>query len=124
MILDNLPLIVMILTMLITLAYFTYSSIKHGSIRSGIFGGRSVKNIGEVSSQNKMNGIMLTTKLRVNHLEGRNGRSIGIEAVAKTMLSYQLLPVIFNLEQTKELIALLNKTVESFERDSNQGGSI
>lgn len=86
-----------------------YRIVKYGGFKAAMFGGHIESTLGEV----KGTGRMVNVKLRVHALSGGgDDRAVGIELVATTIASYQMLPITLSIEGAHELIGLLQEAVD------------
>jgi hypothetical protein len=92
---------------------FIWKRIKYGSFKGAMFGSVLRSTIGEVSADQ---GSLVQTRLRVHLLSGRDATSspaIGIEFIARSFASYQMIPITLTQEETRALISLLEKTLSN-----------
>ena len=86
---------------------FTYRIVKYRGFKAAMFGGRIERTIGEVEGTGQTLGRV---KLRVHTLSGGGkDRAVGIELVATTIASYQMLPITLSTEGAQDLIGLLQE---------------
>ena len=77
-----------------------------------MFGGKIIRSVGSVAT--KAPGLM-SAELRVHILEGKSPaqrRLIGIEFVAKSALSYQMMPCTLTVDSCRELSELLQRAIQ------------
>jgi hypothetical protein len=89
---------------LIVLASMVRGFFKHGGLKGMLFGASIKKTIGEVSGSDRS---MMKTALRVHVLDAGPDKAVGIELVAKSMASYQMMPISLSVSETRNLIAQL-----------------
>lgn len=88
---------------------FLFKIVKHGSLKGALFGASIGRTVGEVSSGGGMRG---TTLIKVHTLQGgADDKTVGLEFVAKTVASYQMMPFSLSVAETKKLISLLESAV-------------
>ncbi len=78
--------------------------------KSQMFGGKVCRTIGSVTGQGRG---PVKTEIKVHIIEDNKsstGKSIGLELIAKSTLSYQMLPITLSEQETKDLINLLNES--------------
>lgn len=85
--------------------FFVYRIIKNKGIKSAMFSAHINTTVGEVSG---IGQSMIDTMVKV-HTLGNSGKTegIGLEFVAKSMLSYQMVPISLSVSEAKNLINLL-----------------
>jgi hypothetical protein len=101
----------MVFTGLFALVFVTVliRSVKHGGLKGWLFGARIVRTHGEVSGTG---GKPMTTVLKVHTLAGAGPeKAVGIEFVARSFASYQMMPFSLSVAETKKLISLLESAV-------------
>lgn len=83
---------------------FIYKMIKHGGWRAAMFGAPIERTVGEVEG----GGIkLMKVGLKVHKLGGGREKAVGVELVAKSLGSYQMMPLTLSSMEAKKLIALL-----------------
>ena len=90
----------------LTFGSFVFKIIKNGGFKGAMFGAPILKTLGQVSggSSSKIIGIYVN----VHVLGGNNpDRTIGLEIVAKSIASYQMMPVTLSKTEARKLITLL-----------------
>ena len=94
---------------LLILGSLVVKSIKYGGLKSALFGAPIARTHGEVSGTSRK---PMTTVLRVHTLGGGGTqKAVGIEFVAKSFASYQMMPFSLSVAETKKLISLLESAV-------------
>lgn len=88
--------------------FLVFKIVRHGSLKGWLFGAQIVRTHGEVSGTASK---PMTTVLRVHTLAGGTQKAVGIEFVAKSFASYQMMPFSMSVAETKKLIALLESAV-------------
>jgi hypothetical protein len=101
-----------VLVVVLVAAAFLFKLAKHGSFKGAMFGSAIERTVGEVSAAR---GTMVTTLLRVHVLRGDVGSetTIGVEFVAKSFASYQMLPISLTNDEARTLIRLLESALSS-----------
>ncbi len=84
---------------------FIFKILKHGGLKAAMFGAPIAQTLGEVEG----GGVkFMSVKVRVHTLGGGSEeKSIGLEFVAKSVASYQMLPVTLSATEAKKLATLL-----------------
>lgn len=86
-----------------------FNIIRHRGLKGWLFGAQIVRTLGEVSGAGAK---PMTTLLRVHTLAGGGAdKTVGIEFVAKSFASYQMMPFSLSVAETKKLISLLESAV-------------
>lgn len=81
-------------------------------IKSLVFGSEIIRTIGQV---NEEQGSLYKRSLQVHLLKNKDLSTaplIGIELTAKTILSYQMLPIVLNIGEVHRLIDLLEEALK------------
>ena len=95
--------------------YLASRFIKFGGIKAAMFGARIERTVGEAagSSCNKITKRIV----RVHVLDGGPDKAVGLEFVAKSLVSYQMLPPALSESEALNLIRFLeNAVVEAGDR--------
>ena len=88
---------------------FAYKALKYGGFKAAMLGGRIEQTVGEVEG---LGQGPVTVKLRVHALTDDDGdRAVGIEIVATSIASYQMLPITLTERRAKDLIALVQEAL-------------
>jgi hypothetical protein len=78
---------------------------KHGGFKAAMFGAPIEQTLGEVSGSGAK---LMSTVLKVHALGGdRTDKAVGLEFVAKTVASYQIIPFSMSASEARKLIVLL-----------------
>ena len=88
---------------------FLYKIIRYRGFKAAMFGARINRTVGEVEGAGR--GVV-RFRLRVHVLSGERGRAVGIELIGRSVVSYQMLPIMLSFEGTKELVTLLQEATE------------
>ena len=91
--------------------YFIYRIIRHGGLKAAMFGARIDRTVGEVSGERQgPTGVALQV-----HILRRNAaeKLVGVEFVAKSFASYQMMPVTLSVAQAQQLASLLTDAVRA-----------
>ncbi len=91
--------------------YFVYRMIQHGGFKAAMFGARIDRTIGEVSGE-KQGPMGIALKVHVLRRDPSE-KLIGIELVAKSFASYQMIPVTLSVSQAEQLASLLQNAVRT-----------
>jgi hypothetical protein len=85
--------------------YFGLRIIRHGGFKAAMFGARIEHTVGEVAAEKQ--GPM-SVELKVHALRRDDSEKlIGIELVAKSFASYQMMPITLSVGQAQQLASLL-----------------
>jgi hypothetical protein len=84
---------------------FIYKIFKHGGFKAAMFGAPIARTVGEVQG----GGIkFMNIAVKVHTLGGDSPeKAIGLEFVAKSIASYQMMPVTLSASEAKKLATLL-----------------
>ena len=84
---------------------FIYKVLKHGGLKAAMFGAPIASTIGEV----KGGGVkFMNIAVKVHTLGGGStDKAVGLELVAKSVASYQMMPVTLSVSEAKKLVTLL-----------------
>ena len=89
--------------------FFVYRIIKNKGIKSAMFSAHINTTVGEVPG---IDQGMMTTIVKVHTLgNSGNTEAVGLEFVAKSILSYQMMPISLSISEAKNLIEALNTAV-------------
>jgi len=83
--------------------------IKFGGLKGAMFGAPIERTIGEALGSS---GRMTKSTVRVHILGSRPERAVGLEFVAKTIASYQMVPVALSEDEARKLISLLQSAID------------
>ncbi|MCI0363217.1 MAG: hypothetical protein L0219_05000 [Phycisphaerales bacterium] len=87
-----------------------YGALRHGGFKGAMFGAKIERTVGQVACNGVKFGSM---SLKVHKLSGSPERVIGIEMVAKTFASYDMMPMTLLASEAKKLATLLEAAVAS-----------
>ncbi|MDD2942325.1 MAG: hypothetical protein PHC51_05085 [bacterium] len=91
------------------IGFLLYRIIKHGGFKAAMFGAPIESTVGEVHGSGRK---LIKLAIKVHKLGGSNhDKTIGLEVVAKTVGSYQMLPVSLSLSEARNFIKLLESAV-------------
>lgn len=101
---ENLPMIFFLGILALAVGAFLYKTLQHGGFKAAMFGAPIERTVGEVAS----GGVkLMNVVLRVHKLGGGREKAVGVELVAKSLASYQMMPVTLSVAEAKKLIMLL-----------------
>ena len=104
----GIPSLVFFAVIAVLLGRLAYYILKYGGLKAAMFGGHIGRTVGEVRGTRRLGNV----KLRVHTLsDGSEDRAVGIELVATTIGSYQMLPITLSAKGVEELIALLRDSI-------------
>ena len=89
--------------------------VKFGGIKAAMFGARIERTVGEATGSGGKNIIRSTARVHV--LDGAPDKAVGLELVAKSLVSYQMLTLALSESEARNLIRFLeNALVEAGDR--------
>lgn len=101
---ENLSTILIFGTVALGLGAVLYKIVQHGGFKGAMFGARIDRTVGEVAG----GGVkLMKVRLRIHKLGGGLDRAVGVELVAKSFASYQMMPVTLSNAEARRLIGLL-----------------
>jgi len=93
---------------------FAFKFLRFGGIKAAMFGASIERTTGEARASN---GRLVKAVVKVHVLDGGPDKAVGLEFVAKSFASYQMLPVTLSEGETRNLIRFLeNAVVEAGDR--------
>ena len=85
---------------------FIFKIIKNGGFKAAMFGAPIARTIGEVAATNPSR--MMTVAVKVHLLGGESDdKAVGLEFVARSFASFQMMPVSLSKVEARKLIMLL-----------------
>jgi hypothetical protein len=94
--------------------YLLFRFVKFGRIKAAMFGARIERTVGEAAESG---GKIMKSTVRVHVLDGGPDKAVGLEFVAQSFASYQMLPLALSESETRNLIRFLeNAVVEAGDR--------
>ena len=87
--------------------FFAYRMIRHGGAKAAMFGARIDRTVGEVGGE-RQGPVGVALKVHVLRREAAE-RLVGVEVVAKSFASYQMMPITLTASQAQQLASLLNE---------------
>ena len=95
--------------------YLAFRFIKFGGIKAAMFGARIEHTVGEAAGSGGKK--IIKSIVRVHVLDGGPDKAVGLEFVAKSFVSYQMLPLALSEREARNLIRFLeNAVVEAGDR--------
>ena len=89
--------------------FMLFRIVKHGGFKAAMFGASIDSTVGSVRGNGSK---MVKMPITVHKLGGNDpAKTVGLEVVAKSAGSYQMLPVALSLSEAKNLIKLLENAV-------------
>ncbi len=85
----------------IFIAFFAFKFFRHGGFKGAMFGSRITQTVGQVDGVGKN---LMNNSLKIHKLDNK---TIGIEIVSKSILSYQMTPVTLTKKDAKKLSEIL-----------------
>jgi len=90
----------------LTFGSFIFKIIKNGGFKAAMFGAPIIRTIGEVAATNPSR--MMNVAVKVHLLGGDSpDKAIGLEFVARSFASFQMMPVSLSKVEARKLIMLL-----------------
>jgi len=90
---------------------FIYRIIKNGGFKAAMFGAPIERTVGEVSASRSSR--LMNVAVKVHVLGGNSSdKAIGLEFVATSFASYQMMPVSLSTVEAKKLIMLLESATD------------
>jgi hypothetical protein len=94
------------------LGSFIFKIIKNGGFKAAMFGAPIERTVGDVTGSSPSR--IMSVALRVHVLGGESpDKAVGLEFVAKSFASYQMMPVSLSKVQARKLITLLESATQS-----------
>jgi hypothetical protein len=93
------------------IGFFVYRMLRHGGFKAAMFGARIDRTVGEVSGE-KQGPVGVALKVHILRREAAE-KLIGVEFVAKSFASYQMMPITLSASQAQQLASLLNEAVRA-----------
>lgn len=93
------------------IGFFGYRMIRHGGVKAAMFGARIDRTVGEVSGE-KQGPVGVALKVHILRREAAE-KLVGVELVAKSFASYQMMPITLSASQAQQLASLLNEAVRA-----------
>lgn len=97
---------------LLAAGFILYRALRHGGLRGAMFGASVRRTPGEVGGEGQG---PVSTRVKV-HLLGEESApepAVGLELVAKSFASYQMMPVTLSPSEARKLVALLEQATSA-----------
>jgi len=98
------------------LAFIAVQVIRHRGFKGAIFGGRIEKTFGELDCEISFG---IRSRIRVHRISSPTGATIGLEVAKSGFFGYDMTPFKMTRDETKDLIALLEKAIDEHDRSSS-----
>jgi hypothetical protein len=85
------------------IAWLLFRAFQFRGLRGAMFGARIQATVGEVAG----GGSVVNTVLKVHVLDNPPDKAVGIELVAKSLASYQVMPITLSVTEANTLVGLL-----------------
>ena len=109
--LKNLFPVLMIIVFAGVVISFVYKMFKYKGFKAAMFGAPITRTVGEVAG---LDSSIIKSAVKVHILGGvPSEHAIGVELIAKSILSYQMLPISLSNAEANRLIALLQEAVRN-----------
>lgn len=104
--------IVFIAVAMLVVCFFFYRMIRHGGFKAAMFGARIDRTVGEVAGEKQGGLVSVTVRVHILRREPAE-KLVGIEFLAKSVASYQMMPVTLSESQAKSLAVLIDEAVRA-----------
>ena len=91
------------------IALLLLRALNFGGLRGAMFGARIQDTVGEVAGA----ASAVNTILKVHVLDNPPDKAVGIELVAKTFASYQMMPITLSVTEANTLMGLLQSATRA-----------
>ncbi|HEY7744115.1 MAG TPA: hypothetical protein VIA19_13825 [Burkholderiales bacterium] len=100
-----------LITFATVIGYFAYRILRYGGFKAAMFGASIEHTVGEVigESQGSLSVALRVHCLRLDGLQ----KFIGIELVAKSSLSYKMVPITLSVSQAQKLASMLENATRT-----------
>lgn len=98
--------------------YFVFNVVRRGSLKGAIFNATIAQTVGEVEGSGPS---MMRTRVKVHILEKDAQKLVGLEFVATSVASYDMMPLTLSVTEAKKLVAVLEQTIARTERNNRDG---
>lgn len=88
---------------------FIFKMLKHGGFKAAMFGAGIKRSAGEVSGSGQK---LMRLTIKVYELDAFPDKAIGMELVAKSIASYQMIPITLSASEAIKLAELINRVVD------------
>jgi hypothetical protein len=102
---DSLATVLFLAAFATVLGYFAYRVLRHGGFKAAMFGASIEQTVGEVAGE-RQGSVGVGLKVHALRRDGTE-KLVGLEVVAKSAASYQMLPITLSLDQAQQLASLL-----------------
>lgn len=102
---DSLATVLFLAAFAMVAGYFAYRVLRHGGIKAAMFGASIEHTVGEIAGE-RQGSVGMGLKVHALRREGAE-RLVGIEIVAKSAMSYQMMPITLSVDQARQLASLL-----------------
>ena len=100
--------ILFVAVLALTAGSFVFKFLKFGGTKAAMFGASIERTVGEARASN---GKIVKAVVKVHVLDGGPDKAVGLEFVAKSFASYQMLPVALSESEARNLIHFLENAV-------------
>jgi hypothetical protein len=88
------------------LGFFALNIVRRGGFKAAMFNARIASTLGEVDAKGPK---LVGQRLKVHALERDGEVLVGIEVVSKTVMSWEMLPVVLSRHEARRLAVLLQQ---------------
>ena len=93
------------------IAFFLYRIIRYGGLKAALFGAHVDRTVGEAGGE-RQGPVSVTLKVHILHRDAGE-KLIGVELVAKSFASYQMLPATLSIASAQQLASLLQEAARA-----------
>lgn len=90
------------------LLYWVFNMVRRGGFKGSVFDAKILETVGEADGVERP---LMKTKLKVHVLDRDSEKLVGIELVATSIGSYQMMPINLSATETRKLIHALEQAV-------------
>lgn len=89
--------------------YLIFRTIRYGGVKAAMFGAKIERTLGEVEGHPQR---PVSLRLKVHVLaDGSSNKAVGLELVARSIASYQMMPITLSVVEARKLAALLQSAI-------------
>jgi hypothetical protein len=92
--------------------YFLFNLFRYKGLKGALFGGRIVETFGEVRGT-KQGPVRVSLKLHSVASPDHPTPDVGLELVARSFASYQMMPIRLRRTEAQELLRLLQRAIDA-----------
>lgn len=88
---------------------FILNIVRRDGFKGAMFNAKVARTVGEVQG---LGPSLVRTKIKIHLLERNAEKFVGLEFVATSIMSYEMMPVTLEVNEARNLIAALEQTIE------------